>query len=199
MARAPRDAAKVDAASAVQRNVAAIAAVEEEARRVRTPTARTIDAIAQFLGRPVFLSVQAMWMAAWIAWNLIEPGRAFDRPPFFRLDTILSIEAIVISTFVLISQNRMATTDNRREHLNLQVSLLAEAEMTNALNMLHRISRHLGLPDTANDAEARELAKRTDIVEVARHVDEQLAPDPATAAAAGKSPDRSPGLPDTTR
>lgn len=138
-----------------------------------------IDAMAQYLGRPVFLFVQLGWMTAWLAWNLFVPRHAFDRPPFFALDTVLSVEAIVISTFVLISQRSMSVVDNRREHLNLQVSLLAEAEMTNALKLLHRISRHLGLPDPASDSEARELASRTDIVEVAKHVDEQLAAEAA--------------------
>src|SRR5579862_5683314 len=154
----------------VKRNIAAIAQLEEAARRNRTRTEVRIEAIAQFLGRPLFLFVQLGWMTAWLLWNVLAPSHAFDRPPFFALDGVLSVEAIVVSTFVLISQRTMSAADNRREHLNLQVSLLAEAEMTNALNTLHRISRHLGLPDPADDSEARELAARTDIVEVAKHV-----------------------------
>ena len=159
----------------VKRNVAAIAEMEEAVRRGRSKTEARIDRIAQFLGRPLFLFIQLGWMAAWLLWNVLVSRYAFDRPPFFALDCVLSVEAIVVSTFVLISQRSMSAADSRREHLNLQVSLLAEAEMTNALNVLHRISRHLGLPDPANDAEARELASRTDIVEVAKHVDEKLA------------------------
>jgi uncharacterized membrane protein len=189
VARALRDAAQAPSTpgNPVERNVAAIAKVEDAARRVRTPTERTVDAIAQFLGRPLFLSVQVVWMGAWISWNVLAPHRAFDRPPFYLLDSVLSVEAIVISTFVLISQNRMSAADTRREQLNLQVNLLAEAEMTSALNLLHRISQHLRLPDTAGDAEARELATRTDIAEVARHVDEQLAPEPTPMFTVGKT------------
>ena len=123
-------------------------------------------------------------MVAWLVWNVTEPAYAFDAPPFKYLNLLLSIEAITVSTFVLISQNRMSIADTRREHLNLQVNLLAEAEMTNALNLLHHISRHLGLPDPARDAEARELAARTDILEVARHVDARLTAEAATSEAA---------------
>jgi uncharacterized membrane protein len=124
-------------------------------------------------------------MAAWLVWNVAAPAYAFDAPPFKYLNLLLSIEAITVSTFVLISQNRMSIADSRREHLNLQINMLAEAEMTNALNLLHRISRHLGLPDPARDAEARSLAARTDILEIAKHVDAQLTPD---AAASGTAP-----------
>ena len=167
----------------VKRNVAAIAEVEDAVRRGRSKTEARIDVIAQFLGRPMFLFIQLAWMTAWLLWNVLVSRYAFDRPPFFALDSVLSVEAIVVSTFVLISQRSMSAADNRREHLNLQVSLLAEAEMTNALNLLHRISRHLGLPaDAVRDAEARELASRTDIVEVAKHVDEKLAAETPIAA-----------------
>jgi uncharacterized membrane protein len=161
----------------VTRNVAAIAELEEAARRGRSKTELRIDSIAQFLGRPLFLFLQLGWMGVWLLWNVLVPSHAFDRPPYFVLDCVLSVQAIVISTFVLISQRSMSAADNRREHLNLQVSLLAEAEMTNALNQLHRISRHLGLADPAADSETRELASRTDIVEVAKHVDEALVAD----------------------
>jgi uncharacterized membrane protein len=176
----------------VRRNVAAIAEVEDAARRVRTPVERLIDAIAQSLGRPVFLSLQLGWMAGWVAWNVAVPASAFDPPPFRYLNLLLGVEAITVSTFVLISQNRMAATESRREHLNLQINMLAEAEMTNALGLLHRISRHLGLPDPARDTEARELATRTDILEVAKHVDAHLTSD---ASAIGDAP--APGKADT--
>ena len=173
---------KPAAENPVKRNVAAIAEVEDAVRRGRSKTEVRIDVIAQFLGRPLFLFIQLGWMTAWLLWNVLISRYAFDRPPFFALDCVLSVEAIVVSTFVLISQRSMSAADNRREHLNLQVSLLAEAEMTNALNLLHRISRHLGLPaDAVNDAEARELASRTDIVEVAKHVDEKLAAEAPSA------------------
>lgn len=182
----PAHTPKPSADNPVTRNVAAIAELEDAARRNRSKIQSRIDAIAQFLGRPAFLFIQLGWVAAWLLWNFLAP-HAFDRPPFFVLDSVLSIEAIVISTFVLISQRTMSAADNRREHLNLQVSLLAEAEMTNALKLLHRISRHLGLPDPAGDTEARDLASRTDIVEVAKRVDEKLAAD--STATAPKAPE----------
>jgi uncharacterized membrane protein len=130
-------------------------------------------------------------MVGWLVWNVAEPAHAFDAPPFKYLNLLLGIEAITVSTFVLISQNRMSVADTRREHLNLQVNMLAEAEMTNALNLLHRISRHLGLPDPARDAEARVLAARTDILEVAKHVDARLNADAATPGSA-PAPDQEP-------
>ena len=101
-------------------------------------------------------------MAVWIVWNWLASSHRFDPPPFRTLNIVLSIEAILVSTFVLISQNRMAAADSRRDHFSLQISLLAEAEMTNALRLLHGISRQLGLPDPDSDAEAKALASRTE-------------------------------------
>lgn len=159
----------------VERNVAAIAEVERTVRRARTAPDLMVDAVVRVVGNSWFIVIQAIWIAAWIAWNL-DPRRAFDGYPFTILGLIVSLEAIMITMFVLASQNRMTAADNRREHLNLQISLLAEAEMTKALKILQRISAHLGMPDITQDPETNELAGRTDILEVARHVDKHLGP-----------------------
>jgi uncharacterized membrane protein len=170
----------------LRRNIAAVAEVERAAERGRTWTDRVIDWVAGFIGRPAFLIVQPIWVIAWIVWN--EHGRhPFDHFPFPLLGLVVSLEAILITTCVLISQRRMTAADNRREHLNLQVNLLAEAEMTKALNMLDRISEHLGLPELAADPETQRLSAKTDILEVARHLDEELTREATSHKEAGPS------------
>jgi uncharacterized membrane protein len=77
------------------------------------------------------------------------------------------MEGVVLAILVLITQNRMTAQTDRRDHLELQVNLLAEQEMTMVLRMLGRISDHLGVaPDDRERAEARELMEETNIYEL---------------------------------
>ncbi len=172
MARRDRSASlRVD--EPVRRNIAAVAEVERAAARNRTRTDRLIDAVTGFLGRPAFLIAQPIWVAGWLVWNLRAP-HPFDPYPFSLLGLVIAIEAILITISVLITQRRMTAADNRREHLNLQINLLAEAEMTKALNILHRVCKHLNVPDLTTDPEVQQLAATTDIADVARRLDEEL-------------------------
>lgn len=158
----------------VARNIAAIAEVEAVARRARTRIDRVTERVGRFAGTPWFIGVHLLWFAGWLGWNH-NPLRAFDPYPFNLLTLIVALEAILLSTFVLISQNRMTAVANRREHIDLQINLLTEAEVTQALGLLHRISHHLGLEDPDSEAEVRDLSSRTDVLKVARDVDQHLA------------------------
>ena len=91
----------------------------------------------------------------------IEP---FDPFPFSLLTTIVSLEAIFLTLFVLISQNRMSREADKRAELDLQVNLLAEKEATMILRMLQEISGHLGLSGEANK-DIEELLKETKVEE----------------------------------
>jgi uncharacterized membrane protein len=90
---------------------------------IRNRQARLADAITRFSGSFLFIQIHIVWFAAWIVLNLI-PAIRFDRFPFGLLTLIVSLEAIFLSTFVLISQNRSAQRDAEREEDDLRVSVL---------------------------------------------------------------------------
>jgi uncharacterized membrane protein len=106
-----------------------------------------------------FVGLHAALVAAWIAVNLgWTPLPRFD-PTFVILATVASVEAIFISTFILIAQNRAAEAADRRADLDLQISLLSEHEVTQLIRLVTRIADHLGI-DEAKNPELDEL-KRT--------------------------------------
>ncbi len=95
-----------------------------------TPLQRVADAIAWFSGSMPFLFLNALWFATWIAVNTLPLGIArFDPYPFGLLTMILSIEAIFLSCFVLISQNRQAQKDRVRSDIEYEVNIMAELEV----------------------------------------------------------------------
>ena len=124
-------------------------------------------------------------LAAWILLNQKGSAFRFDPPPYSLLNLALAGEAIILSTFVLITQNHMAKRADRLAHLNLQISLLAESEMTKMLATLRTMSLRMGLPDAAEDAAFRDLSKETHVEHVVEALDEQLttAPEPPDAPA----------------
>jgi uncharacterized membrane protein len=159
---------------AIRRNIEAVARLEEDLQRGRTPADRVSDAIASFAGSLKFVALHAAVFGAWIAINLgWVPGvPRFDPYPFMLLSAVVSIEAIFLSTFVLVKQNRMSRRDDLRAHLDLQINLLAEREMTFVLQMLQRIAAHMGVPPQS--AEVAELAKETSVESVVNQLQKKL-------------------------
>lgn len=115
------------------------------------------DAMTRFSGSMLFVYVHAAWFAAWMlansGWFAVP---VFDEFPFGLLTMIVSLEAIFLSTFVLVSQNRMGFLAERRAELDVHVTLLAEREVTNLLILTQAIVEHLGV-DVALPAEIDEL------------------------------------------
>ena len=109
-----------------------IAKLEHEALLRRTSTERASDAIAKMIGSTAFLLLQVLLVLTWSAINLsLIPGvRAFEPFPFGILALVISSESVVLTIFVLISHNRMARQAEKRSHLDLQVGMLAERELT---------------------------------------------------------------------
>lgn len=103
-----------------------------------------------------------------LAW---EP---FDPFPFSLLTSIVSLEAIFLTLFVLASQNRMTLEADKRAHLDLQVDLLAEQEMTVVMRMLREICEHFDLKQTTASDEFRALIERTDVRDLAERVERNL-------------------------
>lgn len=125
-------------------------------------------AITSAVGTFTCAALHVALLAGWCAWNTAGPaGLRFDPYPFGLLTMFVSMEGVVLAILVLITQNRMTEQTDRRDHLELQVNLLAEQEMTMVLRMLGRMSDHLGIaPDDRERDEARELMEETNVYEL---------------------------------
>ena len=132
----------------IERNIRTIIHLRTKAERERSPQDRIADTITTFSGRMVFVYGHFLWFGTWI---LLNTGRfgvpIFDPFPYGLLTMIVSLEAIFLSTFVLISQNRMGEETERRADLDLHIGLLTEHELTRVLQMLDIIQDKLGIVD----------------------------------------------------
>ena len=148
-------------ARVIDRNIQTITALRQKVSEERGPQERIADAITAFSGRTSFIYFHAAWFGAWIALNTGRFGLTpFDPFPYGLLTMIVSLEAIFLSAFVLISQKRIATESERRADLDLHIGLLAEHELTRALSMLDAIHQKLGI-DADQDHELAELEQET--------------------------------------
>lgn len=131
----------------MRKNIAAVAEMQHQAMEGRTPQERLADAITNFAGSIAFVYIHGVWFGAWILLNIglihIPHVSHFDPFPFGLLTLIVSLEAIFLSTFILIEQNRSSQVSERRSELDLQVNLLAEQKASKALEMLDRIMQQL--------------------------------------------------------
>jgi len=155
-------------------NIRAVLQIQNREAHRRTIAQRASDRISAIASRESTIVFHFVWFGLWIAGNTVLPGRPFDRFPFSLLTTIVSLEAIFLTLFVLASQNRLTQEADRRAHLDLQINLLSEQEMTLVLQMLREVCERLGLHDTINSRRFQELAKRTDVGEVADHVERTI-------------------------
>jgi len=145
----------------IERNIRTILNLRIKATNERNAQDCMADAITAFSGRMMFVYVHVVWFGVWIilntGWIGIEP---FDPFPYGLLTMIVSLEAIFLSTFVLISQNRLSDEAERRADLNLHISLLAEHELTRVLQMLDAIQDKIGIENHA-DSELADLEMET--------------------------------------
>ncbi len=156
----------------ILQNIQAIVDLEEGTQRKRSFSDRIADGVASFTGTVVFVVLHLVWFGLWAAFNMgALGGKPFDPYPFQLLAMLVSLEGVLLSAFVLIKQNRMAHNGDRRAHLNLQVDLLAEKEVTKVLQILGRLSERLGVEV---DDEARELMQVTGVEDVAGQLDQKL-------------------------
>jgi uncharacterized membrane protein len=142
----------------VERNITALVAQRRLAEAQRAPQDRVVDVVTRFTGSLPFVWIHLALFGAWIAVNVgLVPGVPRFDPSLVTLAMIASVEAIFLSTFVLISQNRMQALADRRADLDLQVSLLAEHEVTEVLALVREIARRMDI----EQARAPELDELT--------------------------------------
>lgn len=145
----------------MERNIRTITRLRLKAAHERSLPDRIADAITSFSGRMVFVYVHIVWFGAWILLNNGRLGvRPFDPFPYELLTMVVSLEAIFLSTFVLISQNRLSVEAERRADLDLHIGLLAEHELTRVLQMLDAIQNKMGI-ESYEDSELADLEMET--------------------------------------
>jgi uncharacterized membrane protein len=141
----------------LERNIRALQLRREREERKATLEERLAEAITRFTGSMRFvylhLAIVGFWVVANLGW---VPGVPAWDPSFVILAMVASVEAIFLSTFVLISQNRMAAAADRRADLDLQISLLAEHEVTRLITLVAGIADRMGVK-TAADADLEEV------------------------------------------
>jgi uncharacterized membrane protein len=164
------------AANPTQYNIDAIAKLEHDALDRRTPTERVSDVITKLVGNMGFLLAHLILISGWSLVNLhVIPGlKAFDPFPFGVLALIVSSESVFLTIFVLISQSRMARQSERRSHLDLQVGMLAEQELTTILQMLQKLCQHMGVNVDSSKQEVQSFSKTTDVHKLASELADKL-------------------------
>jgi uncharacterized membrane protein len=157
-------------------HVDSIVKQEEEALERRSGSERLADGVGSFAGSLPFVVLHLVLL---IVWLLVNSGRIpgiqpFDPFPFSLLGVIVAVEAVILSSFILMRQNRMMRRGEHRDHLNLQVDLLAEKEITKVLQMVRAMCGQMGLQNIIADKEIRELSQNTSIESLSQTLEERL-------------------------
>jgi uncharacterized membrane protein len=144
-------------AKIVERNIKALIKVRSKVEKKKTRSDRIADWVVKIAGNMMFAYLHAIWFVLWIADSILRGQDAFDPFPFSLLTTIVSLEAIFLTLFVLVSQNRQSKQDEQRANLNLQIDLLAEHEITKLLCLVDQIAEKLGVQAVECDPEFSDL------------------------------------------
>lgn len=149
-------------------------ALEAKSLRNRSFATRAADYLTGLCSSPTFLFLNILFFAIWISLNInIVPGfTAFDPFPFGLLTMAVSLEAIVLSIFVLVSQNRASQTATLRDELNLRINLIAEREVTKTLQILVDMRKKMKIE--GDDAELDEMIKEINASELEQVVLQQI-------------------------
>jgi uncharacterized membrane protein len=149
----------------VTENIGTIAEFYERHEHRMSRAQAAIEKLSLLLGSPAYVAGNVVFVVIWIAANLVAPELGYkqvDEPPFFWLQGLVGLNAFIISTTVLIRQNRMSKLAEHNAHLDLQVNLLTEEKTSKIIALLEELRQDL--PNVRNkiDPEADELSKPAD-------------------------------------
>jgi uncharacterized membrane protein len=146
--------------AALRRNIEAMEQRRLQEAATATRQERVVQAITAFMGSMSFVYLHFALYGAWILLNLgVVPGVPKFDPTFVALAVAASLEALFLSTFVLISQNRLSVAETKRADLDLQISLLTEHELTKLAEMVEDIAIHFDIKTTSHP-ELAEIKKK---------------------------------------
>jgi uncharacterized membrane protein len=149
--------------------------IKAKADAKRTGMEKMADWMTLNFGSDTFLSLNVFLFVAWILINtnqikIIPP---FDPFPFNLLTNIVSLEAIILAIFVLISQNRTAKVDDLREETHLQLNLISEREVTKIMKMLAILLEKQGV-DLSRDPELQKMLKPVSEEEIEKRLEKEI-------------------------
>ncbi len=175
--------------SALEENVQAIKRWERAILLARSKAEQVSDWIVSTAGSGPVLVLHVVWFGIWVTVNAgaIRGIRPFDPFPFPFLTMTVSLEAIFLALFVLASQNRLTRQADKRSHLNLQVDLLAEREMTAVLQLLQDIALHFDVQTSVTPDQLRDLKKKTDLRRLTNRLEELVEPATPTVSTNSKA------------
>ena len=174
----PQNPEEAPLAGVLDRNIQTLAQQRREEEIKIGPTERIAQTITRFTGSMRFVIVHVVIFGSWILANCgYISSLAFD-PEFSKLSLIVAIEAIFLSTFVLMNQNRIIKMEGRRNDLSLQVGLLAEHEITHVLHLVKGIAEKLHL-DHARNPELEELQQPVSAKQILSEIESQESTPPA--------------------
>ena len=153
----------------VSQNIEIIGDYYKRAERSAGSLQRSLERFGDVIGRPVFFIAVLVFVALWVMLNEFGPRigiAAFDPTPFTALQTIVSVAALLITTIVLIGQNRMAKLEQRRGQMELQVNILTEQKTTTLIRLLEELRRDLPMVRDRHDPDAATLQQRTDPTQI---------------------------------
>ena len=167
---APSDETPVDSVPEhISQNIDSILAFYRREEQKISDSQRLLETVGGFMGRPLYLASVLAFVALWLLANASSEllgVQALDPPPFFWLQGIVSLGALLTTTVVLITQNREAKLEEQRLELELQVTLLTEQKTTKLIRLLEELRRDLPMVKDRHDPEAAALQKPTDPEEV---------------------------------
>ncbi len=148
-------------------------ALEREMRGRRTRLERFTDSVSGLTAGIVFVAAHLLWFGVWIGIHAF--GHAtFDPYPYYLLALIVSCEAIILTGLVLMAQGRMTRHADQRAHLDLQINLLAEQELTTILKIQCLLAERAGIDVTDIDPRLDQLRAHTDVQQLAQTIATEL-------------------------
>ena len=147
--------------SFISENIDAIIQAEQAANRRRSCSEAIYEFVGSSIGTLKFVAFQLIGTVLWVVINagLMAPVRPFDPYPFPILNQIIALEAVLMTAFVLMKQNRMSRLADRRAHLGLQINLLTERETTKIIGMLLEIGKRFDIQHKVLDEESSQLSR----------------------------------------
>jgi uncharacterized membrane protein len=164
----------------ISQNIAAVLKFYTREEEKISHWQRVLEKISGFIGQPVFLGFILLFVALWIGANTLlrlDGMAEFDPPPYFWLQGLVGLGALLTATVVLTKQNRLAKLEEQRAHLDLKVTLLTEQKAAKLIDLLEELRRDLPNVRNRYDAEATALQQSMNPGRVLAALDERGEPD----------------------
>ncbi len=160
----------------IQKHIQTISQQEKEFQARQTTLDKLAHVTGSFVGSFPFILLHVIWFSCWLLINTV-PNRwisPFDPFPFALLAILIEVEGIFLVSLILMRQNRMNRRSDEREHLTLQVLLLAEQEITTLIDIERRKSIHTGLLEVSQDPTIQDLSQPTSVDDLTQTLQEHL-------------------------